>query len=330
MTPLTLVATLVGVALFFDFLNGFHDASNIVATIISSQAMSPRKALALASVSELVAPFLFGVAVAKTIGRDIVEPGAITLAVILAALFSAIIWNLATWYLGLPSSSSHALIGGLVGAVTMGHGFNAIMLPGLIKVVVALVGSPILGLMIGFIFMKIILFLARGASPRINWFFKRAQIVTSLALALSHGTNDAQKTMGVVTMGLVTAGWLDSFTVPTWVIVAAAGAISLGTATGGWRIIRTLGGGMYRVRPVHGFAAQTCSAAVILGAALLGGPVSTTQVVSSAIMGVGGAERLRRVRWGVAVDIVTAWLITIPASALMAAALYLLTARAWG
>ncbi len=330
MTPFTLVATLVGVALLFDFLNGFHDASNIVATIISSRAMSPRKALALASASEFVAPFLFGVAVAKTIGKDIVPPEVITLAMILAALFSAIIWNLITWYLGLPSSSSHALIGGLVGAVTMGHGFNAIMLPGLVKAVVALIGSPILGLLIGYIFMKIVLFLARGASPRINGFFKRAQTVTSVALALSHGTNDGQKTMGIITMGLVTVGWLDSFAVPTWAIVAAASAISLGTATGGWRIIRTLGVGMYHVRPVHGFTAQTCSATVILGAALLGGPVSTTQVVSSAIMGVGGAERLRRVRWGVAMDIVAAWLITIPASTLMAAALYLLTARVWG
>jgi len=166
LTPFTLVATLVGVALLFDFLNGFHDASNIVATIISSRAMSPRKALALASASEFVAPFLFGVAVAKTIGKDIVPPEVITLAMILAALFSAIIWNLITWYLGLPSSSSHALIGGLVGAVTMGHGFNAIMLPGLVKAVVALIGSPILGLLIGYIFMKIVLFLARGASPR--------------------------------------------------------------------------------------------------------------------------------------------------------------------
>ncbi|MFQ6058949.1 MAG: anion permease [Anaerolineae bacterium] len=324
MSARTLFITLVGTALFFDFLNGFHDSSNIVATVISSRAMSPRKALFLTAVAEFSGPFLFGVAVATTIGKDVVRPELITVSVILAALASAIVWDLVTWLFGLPSSSSHALIGGLVGAVIMDSGLSMINLHGLTKIAIALFVSPILGLILGYFFMKVILFLARGASPRINWFFKRFQIVTILALALSHGTNDAQKTMGIITMGLVTMGYLSEFIVPPWVIALSAAAIALGMASGGWRIIRTLGARIYRVRPVHSFASQTCSAAVILGAALLGGPVSTTQVVSSAIMGVGSAERIRKVRWGVAGEIITAWLITIPATALGAAALYIL------
>ena len=318
MSAMTLVGTLIGVAVLFDFLNGFHDSSNVVATIISSRAMSPRMALALSAVAHFCAPFLFGVAVATTIGHDVVDPTTITISVILIALLSAIIWNLATWFFGIPSSSSHALIGGLVGAVSADSGLSTIQMAGLEKVLVALFLSPILGLLIGYLFMKLVLFLARGASPRINWLFKRLQIVTSLALALSHGTNDAQKTMGIITMGLVTSGHLSHFTVPRWVILVSALAISLGTVSGGWRIIRTLGGRIYRIRPIHGFTSQATSAFVILGAALLGGPVSTTQVVSSAIMGVGSAERLSKVRWGVAGNIFTAWVVTIPFTALMA------------
>ena len=318
MSAMTLVGTLIGVAVLFDFLNGFHDSSNVVATIISSRAMSPRMALALSAVAHFCAPFLFGVAVATTIGHDVVDPTTITISVILIALLSAIIWNLATWFFGIPSSSSHALIGGLVGAVSADSGLSTIQMAGLEKVLVALFLSPVLGLLIGYLFMKLVLFLARGASPRINWLFKRLQIVTSLALALSHGTNDAQKTMGIITMGLVTSGHLSHFTVPRWVILVSALAISLGTVSGGWRIIRTLGGRIYRIRPIHGFTSQATSAFVILGAALLGGPVSTTQVVSSAIMGVGSAERLSKVRWGVAGNIFTAWVVTIPFTALMA------------
>ncbi|TEU22364.1 MAG: inorganic phosphate transporter [Anaerolineales bacterium] len=313
------VGTLIGVAVLFDFVNGFHDSSNVVATIISSRAMSPRMALALSAVAHFCAPFLFGVAVATTIGHDIVDPTTITISVILVALSSAIIWNLVTWFLGIPSSSSHALIGGIVGAVSANSGLSTIKMTGLEKVLVALFLSPILGLLIGYLFMKLVLFLARGASPKINWLFKRLQIVTSLALALSHGTNDAQKTMGIITMGLVTTGYLPHFIVPWWVILVSALALSLGTALGGWRIIKTLGTKIYRIRPIHGFTSQATSALVILGAALLGGPVSTTHVVSSAIMGVGSAERLSKVRWGVAGNIFTAWVVTIPVTALMAA-----------
>lgn len=317
-----MIIVLVGVALIFDFLNGFHDSANVVATMISSRALPPGKALFLASLAHLCGPFLFGVAVATTVGKEVVSPKAITLEVILAALVSAILWNLVTWYFGLPASSSHALIGGLVGSVALAHGFDMIKTEGLVKVAVALFASPLLGLAVGYLFMKITLFLARGASPRINELFKRLQWATSTALALSHGTNDAQKTMGVITMSLVSAGYLKDFTVPLWVIILCALSISLGTASGGWRIIKTLGGGIYRLRPVHGFAAQSSSALVVLGAALLGGPVSTTHVVSSAIMGVGSAERLSRVRWSVVKNIAMAWLVTIPATALMAALLY--------
>ncbi len=314
--------TLVVVAVFFDFLNGFHDSANIVATMISSKAMSPRRALLLSAVAHFLAPFVFGVAVATTIGKDVVSPETITISVVMAALLSAIAWNLVTWFFGLPSSSSHALVGGLVGAVTVASGVEAIHREGLLKVVAALVGSPILGLIFGYLVMKVVLYLVRGSTPRVNWFFKRGQVVTAVALALSHGTNDAQKTMGIITMGLVAGGFLPEFVVPLWVIALSAAAISLGTAVGGWRIIRTVGAGLYRLRALDGFVSQASSSVVILGAALVGGPVSTTQVVSSSIMGAGSAQRVSKVRWGVAADILAAWLMTIPVSALSAALLY--------
>ncbi len=313
---------IIGVALVFDFMNGFNDSSSVVATMISSRAMSARKALALSAVANFCGPFLFGVAVANTIGQEVVDPKAITVAVIFAALLAAIIWDITTWALGIPSSSSHALVGGLIGAVSVDFGLSMIQMRGLLKIIIALFISPILGLVVGYLLMRLVLFLARGASPRINWAFKRAQIITSLALALSHGTNDAQKTMGIIAMALVASGYLPEFSVPWWVIALSAGAISLGTALGGWRIIRTLGGKFYKIRPVHGFAAQIASALIIFGAALLGGPVSTTQVVSSAILGVGSATRFSRVRWNVAGSIVAAWVLTIPASALLAALLH--------
>jgi PiT family inorganic phosphate transporter len=317
----------VATALAFDFLNGFHDSANTVATLISSRAMEPRRALILNAVANFVGPFLFGVAVATTIGHEVVTEAAATMPVVLAALLGAIVWNVLTWLLGIPSSSSHALIGGLLGAATIGHGFEAILLPGLAKVLLTLLISPIAGLISGYVLMKIILFLARGDTPRINTLFKRAQMVTATALALSHGTNDAQKTMGIITMGLLAGGILPHFAVPTWVIIACAAAMALGSAMGGWRIIHTMGGRFYRIRPVHSFASQIASAAMILGAALVGGPVSTTHVVSTAILGVGSAERVNKVRWGVARQIATAWLLTIPVSALTAVLCYLVIER---
>jgi inorganic phosphate transporter, PiT family len=322
MTPETIA--IIVLALGFDFLNGIHDSSNVVATMISSRAYSPRVALGTTAVANFVGPFIFGVAVAETIGNEVVDSSAITTTVVLAALTSAILWNLLTWYLGFPSSSSHALIGGIIGAVAVGAGFEAIKPGGLMKVFVPLLTSPLIGFAIGFLILRTTFRLCWSATPRINELFKGSQIFTGLALALSHGTNDSQKTMGIITLALVTSGYLTTFVVPNWVIFLCASMIALGTAIGGWRLIRTLGGKFFKIRPVDGFSSQLASAGVIIAASLSGGPVSTTQVVSSSIMGVGTAERANKVRWGVAQEIVTAWFLTVPASALVAAGMYLL------
>lgn len=312
---------LIGLALVFDFLNGFHDSANIVATMIASRALTGRQALTLTAMAEFTGPFLFGVAVATTIGHEVLNGEEIAISVVVAALLAAISWNIFTWWLGIPSSSSHALLGGLMGAAIIQGGFSVVKLSGLGKVLLALAVSPPLGLLAGYLVTKLILFLTRASSPKINGMFKRGQIVTAIALALSHGTNDAQKTMGIITLGLVTVGAIPTFEVPMWVVAICAAAIALGTATGGWRLIRTLGGKFYKIRPMHGFNTQVASTVVIISAALLGGPVSTTQVVSSAIMGVGSAERISKVRWATAGQIGIAWLTTIPANALLAAAL---------
>jgi PiT family inorganic phosphate transporter len=325
MTP-TIIVVIV-LALGFDFLNGIHDSSNIVATIISSRALSPRVALTLTAVAEFSGPFIFGVAVATTIGHDVVAAQAINMVVLLAALCSAILWNLLTWYLGFPSSSSHALVGGFVGAVVIDAGWQAIKLPGIGKILIALFTSPLIGFAIGYILLRVVMFFCWKASPGVNRLFKRGQIFTALALALSHGANDAQKTMGIITLALVTGGYLKVFAVPVWVIILCAGMIAFGTSVGGWRLIRTLGAKFYKIRPVDGFTTQLASAVVILTASLVGGPVSTTQVVSSAIMVVGAAERVNKVRWGVAREIATAWLLTIPATGLLAAGIYWLLSR---
>ncbi|MBN2549385.1 MAG: inorganic phosphate transporter [Anaerolineales bacterium] len=317
-----IIYVVIGLALLFDFLNGVHDSSNIVATMISSRALSPKAALWMTALANFFGPFIFGVAVAETVGHEIVAAESINIAVLLAALASAIVWNLLTWYLGFPSSSSHALFGGIIGAVIAGAGWQAIHLPGLEKIIIALFVSPIIGFVLGFIFLRIIFLLCWNATPRINTFFRKGQIVTALALALSHGTNDAQKTMGIITLALVTGGFLEVFAIPVWVIILCAAMIALGTALGGWKLIRTLGGKFYKIKPIDGFTSQLTSAAVILGASLVGGPVSTTQVVSSSIMGVGAAERMNKVRWGVAQEIAVAWLLTIPATALLAIGVY--------
>ncbi len=319
--PIALII-LIGLALIFDFLNGVHDSSNIVATMISSRAIRPRLALTMTAVAEFSGPFIFGVAVANTIGDEIVDSQFLNVEIIIAALVSAIIWNIVTWLLGIPSSSSHALIGGLIGSVAVGAGFHAIQSAGVIKVLVVLFASPVIGLFAGMLIANIVYLLSWKATPKINGVFKRLQIVTSLGLALSHGTNDAQKTMGVITLGLLITGQIPRFEVPFWVIFICAAAIAFGTSVGGWQLIRTLGSKFYKIRPIHGFASQATSAAVILTASLIGGPVSTTQVVSTAIMGVGAAERLSKVKWGVAGDILVAWVITIPSTALLAAGIY--------
>ena len=312
----------IGLALIFDFLNGVHDSSNIVATMIASRAFRPGTALGLTAIANFFGPFLFGVAVAVTIGEEVAQSTALNLNVLIACLFGAIVWNVLTWVMGIPSSSSHALIGGMVGAVLAGAGFDALKLHGLEKVIVALVTSPILGFLFGFIFTRVIYFLAQNATNEINKFFKRGQLVTALGMAFSHGTNDAQKTMGIITLSLLIGGYIDEFKVPFWVIGLSAGAIALGTALGGWKLIRTLGGRFYKIRPIHSFSTQLTSSFVILSASYLGLPVSTSQVVSSAIIGVGSSERFGKVRWSVAEEIVMAWIITIPASALISACMY--------
>ena len=319
-----LLIIFIAIALLFDFLNGFHDSANVVATTIASSAMSPRVALSISALTNFIGPFLFGVAVATTIGTGIVTEEAVTVPTAMAGLLSAIIWNLITWWLGIPSSSSHALIGGFIGAALMGFGIDAIQIDGLTKVLLALFLSPILGFVVGDIIMTFILWIGRGFSPRINEVFRKGQWLTTITLGLSHGTNDAQKTMGIMTFGLVAFGVLPEFEVPTWVIAVSAGAISLGTAFGGWRLIKTMGAGFYRIRAVHAFSSQVAGTIVILGAAIMGGPVSTTQVISSTIVGAGSAERVNMVRWGLAGQIVMAWVVTIPATMLLGGLFYLL------
>ena len=324
MSAITLLLVLIAMALLFDFLNGFHDSANVVATIIASRAMSARGALTLAALANLAGPFLFGVAVAETIGAEVADPRAISIAVVLAALFAASLWNLATWYFGIPVSSSHALVGGIVGAAVTGSGFAAIQAQGLWKIAIALLVSPLIGFAVALVVMQTMLWLLRNATPKANVALSRAQVVTATALALSHGANDAQKTMGVIAMGLLTLGFTPVFMVPWWVVLLSASAIALGTALGGWRIIRTLGTRFYRIHPIHGFTAQLASAAVILAASLAGGPVSTTQVVSMSILGAGAAERKSQVRWLAVNEIFVAWALTLPATALLAVPIYYL------
>ena len=312
----------IALALVFDFLNGLRDASNVVATMISSRAFSPETALGMAAVAEFLGPFLFGVTVATMIGDEIVRSSALTLEVIAAALIGAILWNLITWYFGLPGSSSHALIGGLVGAVLIGAGIAAIKFEGLSIVLLALFAFPMVGFVSGFLVTRLIYFLVQGATPRVNDLFKRGQWGTALVMAFGQGTNDAQKTMGIIALSLVIGGVLPSFQVPFWVVAVSAAAIAIGTSLGGWRLIRTLGSKFYKIRPLHSFSTQLSSASVILAASLFGVPVSASQVVSSAIVGVGSAERASQVRWSVTEDIVMSWLITIPASGALAAGVY--------
>ncbi len=312
----------VAIALIFDFLNGFHDSANVVATSIASRAIPPRVALTMAALADFIGPFLFGVAVATTIGSEVIDQEAVTVPVALAALSSAIIWNIVTWRLGIPSSSSHALIGGFIGAAIAGFGLSAIRLDGMLKVITGLFISPFLGLFLGWLVMRLVWTLGKSMTPRANVFFLRSQYLSTMSLGLSHGANDAQKTMGILTLGLVAFGVLPEFAVPTWVVLASASAISLGTFFGGWRLIRTMGAGFYRVRPLHAFSSQVASFGVIIGAALWGAPVSTTQVISSSIVGAGSAERINKVRWGVATQIVSAWMLTIPFTGLLGALMY--------
>jgi PiT family inorganic phosphate transporter len=323
----SLFLVFVALMLLYAFLNGFNNSGALVAAPISTRALPPRVAITLAVIAEFIGPLIFGVAVAATIGRDFLDPTALNMDVLVAAVVAVIGWNAVTWYLGFPTSSSHALIGGLGGAAFAAAGPTVFYWEGLVKIFVSLLAAPPLGFLGGYLVLKLTLFLSRGASPRINNVFRSLQSVTTVALALGHGTNDGQKAMGLMTLGLVVLGVQSDFTVPRWVTLAAAAALALGVATGGYRIIRTLGGKMYRLRPIHGLDSQAAAAVIILGSSVAGAPVATTQVISTSILGTGAAHRLRAVRWGVATQILMAWLVTIPTVAIAAAVLYLVLAR---
>ena len=311
-------------ALAFDYINGFHDTANAIATCVSTRALTVKSAIFMAAFLNF-AGAMVSTKVAATIGKGIVDKDNVTQMVVLAGILGAIIWDLITWYYGLPSSSSHAIIGGLMGAVMAHAGTAALHWAGLKKIVLALLISPIIGTIIGFVFMVIIYWTFRNKAPSgLNKGFRRLQIVSAAFMAFAHGTADAQKSMGVITMALLSYGMIPSFDVPTWVKIACAVAMGLGTAAGGWRIIKTVGHDFVKLQPVHGFCVETASAGVILGAASIGMPVSTTHVITSTILGVGLSKRMSAVNWTVAQRILVAWVLTIPASAIMAYACYLL------
>jgi PiT family inorganic phosphate transporter len=319
MPPLTLsFVVFLAAALLFAYFDGVTDSANVVAPVVAARAISRRRALIMTAVAAIAAPLIFGVAVARTFGTGLLDAPAVSLPVVTAGTLGAVIWRVLTLWWGLPASNSHCLIGGLVGAGLATAGLAALNSAGLVKVLLALLISPAIGLVMGFIITRLVYFLAQWASPRINTAFRRAQVLTAFGLALSWGANDAQKCIGLLALGAAAASG-QPFSIPTWVIAVAVGMVSLGTLTSGRRLIRTLGGRFYRIRPINGLAAQLSSAAVIFGAAGLGAPVSTTQVVSTAIMGAGAAERVNKVRWGVATGILIAWVLTIPATALLGA-----------
>lgn len=320
---------IIAFATVFALLNGAKDGANSLATIITSRSMAPYWAIAIVVSMQLAGPFIFGVEVAKTVGSGIAEQHAITPTVVLAALVSATSWNGLMWRLSLPTSSSHALIGGIVGAILAGNGLNFGLLhaAGLLKVAGGLFLTPLVAVLAGYLVMGAATFLLRGASPRAVWFFRRGQVVTTASLALSFGANDSPKAMGMITMGLLALGAIQSFEVPIWTVWLSASALALGTFLGGWRMVRTIGTRFYRVRPLHAFNSQLTASLLVLSASLAGAPVSTSQVVSSSIVGVGAAERLTRVRWGVLGEIVMGWLLTIPAAGVAGGLIYLLLSQ---
>ena len=317
------VVCLILVALTFDYINGFHDAANSIATVVSTRVLTPGKAVIWAAFFNFVAAFAFGTAVAKTVGSGLVDLQVVSFAVIFAALMGAIAWDLITWYLGLPTSSSHALIGGYAGAAVAKAGFAAIIPGGWTKTLIFIVLAPLIGMVLGFTLMVAIQWVFQRTSPgRVDHWFRRLQLVSAAAYSLGHGGNDAQKTMGIIAGVLLAGGYISSFRIDLWVILAAHAAIALGTLSGGWRIIHTMGTKITKLQPVGGFAAETAGAISLFTATHLGVPVSTTHTITGAIMGVGSIKRLSAVRWGVAGRIVWAWILTIPASAFIAALVY--------
>jgi PiT family inorganic phosphate transporter len=325
------VVGLIVVALIFDYINGFHDAANSIATVVSTRVLSPGKAVIWAAVFNFIAAFTFGTAVAKTVGAGLVDIHIVTFAVIFAGLVGAIAWDLITWYFGLPTSSSHALIGGYAGAAVAKAGWSAIIASGWTKTLIFIVLAPLIGLVLGFVIMLATMWIFHGFSPgRVDRWFRRLQLLSAAAYSLGHGGNDAQKTMGIIAGALVAGGYLQmvngSMPIPSWVILAANAAIALGTLSGGWRIIHTMGSKITKLQPIGGFAAETAGAISLFMATHLGVPVSTTHTITGAIIGVGSIKRLSAVRWGVAGRIVWAWILTIPASAAISAIVYRIVA----
>ena len=317
------VAGIIFTAFIFDYLNGFHDAANSIATVVSTRVLSPGKAVIWAAFFNFVAAFCFGVGVAKTIGSGMVDIKAVDRTVIFAGLFGAIAWNIITWFFGLPTSSSHALIGGYAGSAVAKAGLGVVILSGWTKTLAFIVISPVLGMILGFAFMAATAWSVRNSTPfRVDKRFRVLQLFSAAAYSLGHGTNDAQKTMGIVTGVLYTSGYLKTFDVPIWVILMAHVAIALGTVSGGWRIVKTMGQRITALRPVGGFCAETAAAVCLFGSAMFGIPVSTTHTITGAIVGVGSTRRLSAVRWGVTKNIVWAWILTIPAAASISAIAY--------
>lgn len=318
-----LVAVVIAIALVFDFINGFHDSANSIATVVATNVLKPRNAVLLAAFWNFFGAFVFGVAVATTIGKGVIEPKAVDIYIILAALIGAIVWNLITWTYGIPSSSSHALIGGLVGAGIVSSGLKSVLFSGLSKILLFIFIAPLLGFFGATIFTILMMWAFKDINPgRINNYFKKLQLVSSSFYSLGHGTNDAQKTMGVIALLLFTSGLIGTFYVPKWVILASYTAIALGTFFGGWRIVRTMGVKITKLTPFHGFSAETSGGLVLLTTAMFGIPVSTTHVISGSIMGVGSVRRYSGVRWQMARRIAAAWLLTTPMSAVIAGLSY--------
>jgi PiT family inorganic phosphate transporter len=317
------VVTLIAVALVFDFINGFHDAANSIATIVATRVLTPGQAVVWAATFNFLAAFGFGTAVARTVGSGMIDLDVVTSSVIFGGLMGAIIWDLITWYVGLPTSSSHALVGGYAGAAIAKAGVGSLIASGWTKTLIFIVLAPLMGMALALVLSVIALWLFRGFSPlRVDTWFRRLQLISAALYSLGHGTNDAQKTMGIIAGVLFTAGYLTVFTIPFWVVIAAHVAIALGTLSGGWRIVHTMGSKITRLQPFGGFAAETAGAITLFVASSFGIPVSTTHTITGAIVGVGAVRRLSAVRWGVARRIVWAWIFTIPASAAIAALTY--------
>jgi PiT family inorganic phosphate transporter len=326
-STLLIVGVLITLALIFDYINGFHDAANSVATIVSTRVLSPGQAVIWAAFFNFIAAFGFGTAVAKTVGSGMVDLKVVTFSVIGAGLVGAIVWNLITWFFGLPTSSSHALFGGYAGAAVAKSGLGAVIWSGWTKTIVFIVVAPAIGMLIGLLMMTSTFWLFRHSRPAsVDSLFRRLQLLSAAAFSLMHGANDAQKTMGIIAGALFTAGMIPTFYIPFWVVLAAHTAIGLGTLSGGWRIIKTMGQKITRLQPSGGFAAETGAAAAIFIATMLGVGISTTHTITGAIAGVGSTRRLSAVRWGVARRIVWAWVLTIPAAASVGAATYLVLA----